>query len=371
MLLFVSLWVASAPSRLGGPPVAGAFVVKGIISPRLEVASDAQRGAIVREMRGRLEARWVRVSANWSAVEPERGVYDADELAQLDGLVHDLHAAGARVILTVVSVPEWASDTSLWSDPPPTYAPGYQPFYPMRAEALADFGSFGRMLAERYGRRINGLECWNEPNLWVFLYPQRVAGDRYFGARTYLRMLKAFTRGVRSSGVRVPVIAGATAPVGTDDKLRTSPLTFARFLKKNGAASWFDAYSHHPYTPGGSVFRAPDKPPNDPRTTVTLYNLGSLLRLFPGRPFYLTEYGYNTQPSLMFGGFSVSERLQARYLKEAYAMASRHKQVKALFWYLLTDSRPAYGPPNGGVYTGLRRTDGTRKPSWYAYRNVP
>ena len=51
-------------------------------------------------------------------------------------------------------------------------------------------------------------------------------------------------------------------------------------------------------------------------------------------------------------------------------MAGKHKQVKALFWYLVQDVRPAGGPANRGVYTGLRRLDGSRKPAWYAYRNL-
>lgn len=116
---------------------------------------------------------------------------------------------------------------------------------------------------------------------------------------------------------------------------------------------------------------APGGMPNDPSTTVTLANLGTLLRLFPSKPFYLTEYGYNTRRSLDFGGFVVTEREQARYLKAAYALAGRHRQVKALFWFLVTDVRPASGSADLGVYTGLRRADGSKKPSWYAYRNLP
>lgn len=34
---------------------------------------------------------------------------------------------------------------------------------------------------------------------------------------------------------------------------------------------------------------------------------------------------------------------------------------------LITDVRPASGPLERGVYTGLRRAGGGRKPAWYAY----
>jgi hypothetical protein len=371
LVLAAGGWAALAPPGSGGPAPASAGVGKGIHDVRLDAATTtAEAEPLVRELRHGLGARWARLIADWRAIEPTRGAYDEEQLARLDRRVAALRAAGVRVVVTTCYLPQWASDERFWTDPPQTYAPGYQPFYPIRADALADYTRLAGMLATRYGRRLAAIECWNEPNLWGFLYPQRTPTDRYFGARTYLGMLKAFTRGVRSSGVRVRVLAGATAPVGQDDKLRTSPQTFARFLKRSGAARWFDGYSHHPYTPGGSRFHSPQRPPNNPRTTVTLYNLRTLLRLFPGKPFYLTEYGYNTQRSVDFAGFSVTEKAQARYLRQAYAMASAHPQVKALFWYLVRDVSSASQPADRGVYTGLRRLDGSKKPSWFAFRNV-
>ena len=94
-----------------------------------------------------------------------------------------------------------------------------------------------------------------------------------------------------------------------------------------------------------------------------------LLRLFPKKPFYLTEYGYNTRPNQMFG-LAVTEGAQARYLRTAYKYAARYPQVRLLAWYLLRDWRPETGQADAGVYTGLRRLDGTRKPAWYAFRRL-
>jgi hypothetical protein len=364
-------WLAGGPGAAGGPGPAHAAAAKGIIDCRLEssAAGSLERAALVREASRDLRAGWVRLIADWSRIEPTRGDYDPVALAQLDSLVADLHGAGLHVVLTTCYVPRWASDSAFWDDPPPGMAPGYQSCYPIRDGALDDYAALAELLAARYAGRIDALECWNEPNLWGYLYPQRVAGDEYFAVRVYLGMLKAFTRGVRRAprGSGVCIIAGATAPVGLDDKLRTSPQRWARFLKAQGAGAYFDAYSHHPYTPGGSIYAAPDQPPNDLRTTVTLFNLRTLLRLFPNKPFYLTEYGYNTEDCIDFGGFNVTEEAQARYLRRAYAYAGRYAQVRALFWYLVSDTRPAGGPLNRGVYTGLRRAGGERKPAWYAY----
>ncbi len=214
-------------------------------------------------------------------------------------------------------------------------------------------------LTQRLGALVNRWECWNEPNLWPYIWPQRTDDDPYFAVRRYVAMLKAFTKGVKAVDPDDRVVAGSTGPVGNNDIYRTSPQRFASTMKNMGAADHFDIYSHHPYTPGGSVNIRPDQPPNNLLTTVTLYNLGQLLRLYPGKNFYLTEYGYNTEPCIEFGGFAVTLVQQARFLRIAYAYAGRYPQVQNLFWYLVQDVNE--------IYTGLRKTTGWHKQSWFVF----
>jgi hypothetical protein len=363
--------LAGLSMSMAAPAPARASVAKGLIAPQLEAepAVSAARAGMIKEIDSGLGAQWVRVVVDWRSLEPTRGTYAPSELARLDALVGDLHAAGVKVVLTTCYLPAWASDRYWWSHPPAGYAEGPQAFYPIRDGALGDYRDLAGFLARRYKGKAQALECWNEPNLWPYIYPQLTAGDPYFAARVYLRMLKAFHAGVARAHTGVRVVAGATAPVGQDDTYRTSPQRFARFLRRAGAGRYFNIYSHHPYTPGGSIYTAPDQPPNDPSNTVTLYNLRTLLRLFPSKQFYLTEYGYNTQPNQVFGTF-VDESVQARYLTAAYRYAARYPQVKLLVWYMLRDSKPASGPADLGVYTGLRRPDGSRKPAWYAFRRL-
>jgi hypothetical protein len=374
ILLGVTLAAVASLANAGvAPAPAQAGVAKGIVDAALEAqpAGSAATPGMIREVDRGLGASWVRMTVNWAVLEPGRGRYSEYELQRLDALVSDLHAAGVKVILTTAAAPTWAQDSSLWEHPPAGVAKGPQSFYAIRSGALKDFGRLGEFLARHFKGRAQALECWNEPNLWPFLYPQRTAADPYFAARTYLRMLKAFHAGVDRARTGVRVIAGATAPVGLNDVYRTSPQRFARFLQRARAGRYFDVYSHHPYTPGGSVNRAPGQPPNDPSTTVTLYNLGTLIRLFPRKPFYITEYGYATRPSLALGGFAVSETDQARYLRQAYRVAARYRQVKLMVWFLLRDQAPqSQGEPGTGVYSGLRRTNGERKPAWYSFRRL-
>ena len=360
----LTMWAAAAPAR------ADALNVEpGLVDARLEwspLRPQAVR-AVAEDVRV-LGAGWVRLNVIWNQVEPRRGHYNAAELAELDQLVDAVHGEGAKVLLTVYWAPRWATDSRWWRRPPPGVSSGYHAYDALRASALPRLERLAAMLARRYATRIAGMECWNEPNSWAFLYPQRTRSDPDFGPRTYLRMLRAFSAGVRGTGTGIPVIGGATMSFGTNDVYRTSPQRFAGYLAAHGAAALIDGYSHHPYVPGGSRHLAPSSKPDRPRFTVTLGNLPTLLRLFPGKPFYLTEFGYNTRPSLDFGGQYVSERTQARYLAKAYRVAARYPQVKALFWYLAVDVRPRGLPADRGVYTGLRRPNGSQKPSWDAFQ---
>ena len=262
--------------------------------------------------------------------------YDATYLARLDAIVKQLTTAGIEIVLTPLDVPKWASDKTLWSSPQSSaYKKGtYYPFYAPdmgNATVRGQFKQLGAFLASRYdgasgyGKALY-FECWNEPNQGQYLYPQTPASSKSGGGATYLKMLQQWYPGVKAGNKNAVVIAGATAPRGRGDAGSTPPQAFARYLKDHGAGNYMDAYSHHPYTPGGSTRVAPDQLPNNPDRCVTLGNLSQLTKLFPGKPFYLTEFGYNTQYSVWFG-VTVSPADQARYLRQAYSYTASSLQA--------------------------------------------
>ena len=355
---FLVLAACCAFLLLGALPLAAYATTRGLQDPTLDKSDAVVQASLLSEVRN-LRPAWLRLSVYWSRLESAQGAYDEAEVARLDGLVDELRALNIKVLFTVVGLPDWAKDPSYGSIPG-----GAEP---IRSGALDDFGRLAEFLAMHFGDRVQDFECWNEPNIWFCLYPQRTADDPDFAARTYLRMLKAFHAGVQRGDPDVRVVAGSTAPIGLNDRYRTSPQRFARFLKANGASAYFDVYSHHPYTPGGTARSAPDGMPNDPSTTVTLRNLPTLMRLFPSKPFYLTEYAYNTRSTIQFG-LTVTPVQQATYLRRAYAYVKRFPQVKMLVWYLVRDTPPPPGRgPEYGLYTGLREANGTRKLSWFAF----
>jgi hypothetical protein len=365
-LLLISALGAAAliPSRASG-------VDRGIVDNRLETLWPVDLEtvpALVEEIgSGRLGARWSRVLVHWTRLQPSApGVigngdvdgdgYDDEYVKELKAIVGALTANGVKVILTPMDTPEWASDRKVWKG-------RYSPNYPPAMGDAAVRGQFGRMaafLASEFGDRARYLEVWNEPNMGGALYPQTLPGDSDFAARVYLAMLKTYSAAAKEANPRAVVIAGATAPRGGDDEESTSPQRFARYLRDQRAQSYFDAYSHHVYPWQRPAAKAPDS-----RRAVALGNLSVLLDLFPGKPFYVTEFGYATrEPSLL--GCPVSQTRQAAYLTQAYEFLARtYPRVKAMLWFMVQDLGPA--ADRIGAYMGLRTTGGARKPAWFAF----
>jgi len=365
------LSVALMAAAFAAPPAQARSILRGIFDDTWVKAESAEQQAIVADMADKLHVQVVRIDLHWAQAEPDAaGVYDSGYLSRILRAVDAARAQGMKVMIDVYRVPRWASDTSFWNSPPEGYDTGYQTFYPVAAEHLADWETTVEYLATLFRGKVRWWECWNEPNLWSYFYPQTTSGDSRFAARLDVKLLQRISRAVHRADSSAKVLGGVTAPVGMNDRLRTAPQRFARSLKALGAAKYWDGYSHHPYMPAGRRFMpGPRTRPNFPNYTVTLANLSTLLRIFPKEPFYLTEYGYPTRRSLAWGPGRVTEKAQARYLTTAFRHAAGFRQVKMLAWFLWKD---IYVAPNdmANAYFGLRRVDGTRKPSWYAFAKL-
>jgi hypothetical protein len=353
-------------------PAAGArTVAKGLWDDTFVGVAQAKQNSILHEISSNLGAAYVRLMVFWDRAEPQPGVFDDAYLAPIRQAAAAAQWHGLKVIVTIYETPAWAQDTKQRSKPPGGFKKNTAyPFYVPRANAIPKYGAFARYMAAYFKGRVYAYECWNEANIMWFFYPQQVTGDKQFGARTYLAMLKQFYAGIKAGDPAAKVFGGNSASAGFDDRTRTSPLTWARWLKKNGVLQYCDAYSHHPYAVGTTGTQPPEVPPTFPKNVVTLSNIGTLLRIFPKTDFYLTEYGYNSRNSTLFGGGGVGEREQADYLTLAYRLASRYPQIKLLMWYLRVDVKAGRNQFQPEMYTGLRRPNGVRKPAWYAFARL-
>src|SRR5262249_32991019 len=131
-------------------------------------------------------------------------------------------------------------------------------------------------------------------------------------ARDYARICNAVVKGVKGAQGSAKVACGETAPRGNNNprtsRPSVSPLAFARALQKAGAKG-FDAYAHHP-SPGAPGETPPPPPPpaanGQPATAVTMGNLDTLIaevtRLFGNKRIWITEYGYQTNPTDTIAG---------------------------------------------------------------------
>ena len=382
-LAFIAVIVVLVAQGAAARP-AQAMVAKGLVDHRLEYHGGIDLAPVpaYAEMMGpsSLNATWTRVLAYWDQLMPyppgdERWAgkdLDGDGFAdayvtELDTVVQALRAQGLNVILTGSDPPAWTRDTrykKYWAKNATTAVVRIGD-----ARVAAAFKKYASILASHFAPMgVRHFEVWNEPNLR--LIPQ-IVGKRVVGPEVYRRMLVEFSKGAHSGNRSAVVIAGATSRFGSNgtDPGSTSPQWFARYLRSHGALKWFDAYSHHPYTTRGADDVRPSAPPPRPKVQVTLGNLPVLLRIFPTRSFYLTEYCYSTGPKDAFV-VVVSKADQARYLRQAYALLETraYRQVKVMLWFLVRDWQASpQTDPDLGVFTGLIDFDGQRKPAWYAF----
>ncbi len=370
----LALTCLAAGAAFLSPPPASAACARGIVDNRLEFSNQVDLpsvpGLVDAMGPSGLNATWTRVLVRWSYLEPTSpnasgDHYDAHYLTELDTVVKAFQDQGIKVILTGSDVPKWAAN--------PKYIRNgrYSNAVPLvgSPKVLKAFQQFGHFLVQHFNQYdVHHFEVWNEPNLATGIWPQTI-GKKHIGPDAYLKMLKAFWTGAKQADRHSVVIGGATSRFGSpgNDDGSTSPQWFAKYLKDHGAAKWFDAYSHHPYTKRGSN-PVPSVPPKEASKAVTLGNIGVLLKLFPTKPFYLTEFCYSTVQPPQRDAFvvAVSRADQARYLRQAYDLAGRYKQIKVMLWFLVKDWQ-SDTDPNLGVFTGLVDQSGQRKPAWYAF----
>jgi hypothetical protein len=364
--------LASAPAALAGTLERGIHdetILWTRTGGSTVVASPQARKAALDDLVA-LHVQTVRLNFFWDIAEPSRGQYNESYIDAYKTALTDAHDRGLKIMLAVYGTPRWASGSALWSNPAlPHDTKGYHSYFAPALNKMGAWQATARYLASSFGDLVTYWECWNEPNLWAYLYPQRTAKDALFAARRYAVMLQHFYTGIKAGDPSAIVLGGVTAPVGNNDKLRTSPQRFAAALRRLGAAANMDGYSHHAYVPGGvTTMLPPQAPPRFPSSTVSLGNIGTLLHIFPSKPFYITEYGYTTRYSQAFGGGQVSPKTQAAYLTAAFHWAARFKQIKMLVWFLRQDWSPSgKATDRTGIYFGLRDIHGLKKPSWSAY----
>jgi hypothetical protein len=299
-----------------------------------------------------LHARWIRADVPWNALEQDaKGVYtNARYLSDIDYGISRAHAAGLQVVMTLSSVPYWASaDPSKSQD-----ASGYHYNASYHPYNLQDYANYAARVAGHFqALGVHVYEVWNEENLPYFWPSGPDAG-------AYTQLLQAAYPAIHQADPAATVLMGG---------LFTSDYDFLQAMYNAGAKPYFDGANVHPYSgpvgPLGCFHQhgTTRKPKTafcgiqEIRNTMVANGDGA-------KQIWLTELGYSTYTG--GDGMGVSLAQQAEYLTEAYSIVQVLPYVKALLWYELRNSQDTNSyNSNQGLLDGSDQP----KPAYFAYRS--
>jgi hypothetical protein len=343
---------------------------------------EAKREQTLEELHG-LGVDTLRVGIKWNETAPrplsrDRPRFDATDPAEYPGfenyddLVRRATDKGFRIIAYLApDAPRWATDgrervsaETVNTRPDP-----------------AEFADYAEAVARRYSGKLEWFSIWNEPNHVQFLKPQRAS------PRMYRELVAAALPRIREHASDASVLVGETAPVGKPGttigpaefirRWLCLDEDFERAVVDRTCASFtrldVDGFAHHPY---GPTQRVPKK--KDIVSLLVIRRLGRYLdraaragRMPLDLPIYNTEFGLQSNPP----DPTVSTTLarQAALINEKEEVSYRYPRLRSYSQYLMYDdpARPEGTDERAiwsGFQTGLRFTDGRRKPAWAAFR---
>lgn len=364
-----------AASGASGAPSASQPFVTGIFDPIVFGSPDRDQGFAMTKAAG---GTVVRLLIDWGDVAPEtrkpgfdpRNPTDPQyRWDEVDGEVRRADKLGLAVILNIYNAPNWASQGYTKLD--------LGPIEPDPGE----YGNFSYAAALRFSGKVAGLprvrywQAWNEPNLGLFLMPQKSGGNDA-SPDLYRALVNAFAASVHAASADNLVVAGALAPFSSDADFSVSPLKFMRELLCVGAGpkpaatcnarTSFDVWSTHPYTSGGPNHKASDPDGgslgNLPDMRAVLDAAVRLGHIDTGRKvgFWVTEFSWDSKPSDPEG---VPDLTLTRWVAEAfYRMWSNG--VSLVTWFTIRDN-PF---PDSFYQSGLYTTGAAPKPMVKAFQ---
>lgn len=284
-------------------------------------------------------ANWIRTDLAWYRVQTGPGSWD---WSSFDRTVAYAKSRGLKVLAVLGQAPVWARDpgcaAQLWCPP----------------ARDADFAAFAARAAKRYPvDLVPAWEVWNEENTTAFW-----AGGADPAA--YGALLKATAAAVRAAQPAARIVFGGLAVSGSGKGL--SPHDFLLATARAGVLPDTDVIAYHPYSfpkppSAAGVFAAISTGPNSLTAVLDRYGAGST-------PIWLTETGAPVDaaadPYTAKSVVEHAEQAQAAYVADVVNIATHNTHVKALFWFSDIDL------PAQNLYFGLRRADGSHRPSFAA-----
>ena len=261
---------------------------------------------------------WIKQQVRWSQIEKAAGVYDPQEMSYLDGSVNDAHAAGLKVLLSIVSSPNFYAVPG-----------GHSPADPTK------LGDFFRFLASRYQGKVQAFETWNEQNLAGEWGQGRLCGN--FPGE-FLALQKAAYEGVKAGNPQAVVVFPALTPTGHGDcnAALDDVVYLDRLYQETGGQikQYFDVMGAHPSgynSPPGDWVDRSTAPGSGFRNHPSFFFLRFtqlrevMLKHGDDKPMWFTEFGWsvcdpnNRVPHYEYCGDN-SEEERAAYFDQAFQM---------------------------------------------------
>jgi hypothetical protein len=159
----------------------------------------------------------------------------------------------------------------------------------------------------------------------------------------YARLLEAAFKSCKAADPGATVLGCSTA--GTD-------LDFIRRVLDAGGGRFMDAVSFHPYCS-----------PQPPEKRLPA-DISKLKGLAPGKPMWITEFGYPTHTAEA----GVDEETQANYMVRAFLLARASPSIERVSWYDFQNDGEDPAEPEFNF--GLVRKNLTPKPSYGAFKTM-
>ena len=318
---------------------------------------------------GRLSTAKVKVfrtTLSWQSVEPEAPTdctasacaTHSYRWARYDQMFDRAARKGVRLLPVLLASPSWATGDPRWV--PVRGKSGYtnwkrQAFYDFAKAAAARYGSKGTFWQgksyDTTAVRARYWQVWNEPNLPNYWWNKPSASE-------YAWLLERTAPAIKSADPSA-LIVSAGLPWSSSAPVKPPEFLAKVFSKSSGARA--DYVAIHPY----------GKSPDSIITGVRYARSGLRNTTASSKPLWITEFGWaDSGPR---SSFTVSERYQARYLRETYRklLAVRSSYgVKGAVWFNLVNVRRPADSDAWFYHTGLFMSGGAAKDSWYAFNCV-
>jgi hypothetical protein len=317
--------------------------------------------------------RSVRISINWSGVEPSSG--GTPQWAATDELVRGAAAAGLEVLPFVTGAPEWAIP-SVWvpGSGQTVKAPSRLPvsgaaagaWSAFLAQAVARYGPGGRFWAENPGlaqRPLRIWQIWNEENFKYFIAKPNPA--------EYGKLVKLSYGAIKAADSGAKVILGGMfaypkgggRPGVCRTKTKANPnLCAPAFLeqiykKTPGVKAKFDGVALHPYTAKFQELT----PDIEEFRDVLADNHDA------GTGLWITELGWSSQHPVPGNSFAKGAGGQAKQLRGAFGLLKSKAaewKLQRVYWFSVDDQ---LGSCNFCDGSGLFASGFKPKKAWYEY----